>query len=138
MKRKLFDYNRDVAELRQYHGIKVCVNNAKKNFSVNPKKRIIDINTAFWTNCTTSQKAFVLEWCRRYIKTKDNFRADKQAMKFCLQNGFIESEILNLFHRCSFHSSLTRSQRLLMLTSISKYEYFWGNFKKWFKTKIKK
>jgi hypothetical protein len=131
MKKKQFDYNKPIHDIHSYHNISVFVNNQRKNFAVSIKNKLLDVNSRFWEQCTISQKVFILEWSRRFIKLKCQYKADNSALNYIKRNNYNESEIIKLFETVSFFSSNDRKQRLWNICTESKFEYFINNIIKW-------
>ena len=125
-----------ISENLQYRGFKLYPNNRLPHFRVLNKVRIIEYNTRWWYSLTPSQELFCLEWCRKFYRFKNIFKADEKTKNWYISKELPFDEIYTMYRTMNHGNRRIKEKRLyFLLTEEVKNEHkgFLVSIRKFFK-----
>lgn len=103
------------SEIDFYKGFKIYPNHKIKYLRINRRRRVMEINTRFFSRLSEGQQFFLLNW-GACIKGNDILTADKKAYKRTLAAGYEGQEIATLFDTMHFNRHLKQQRFYYILT----------------------
>lgn len=111
---KNFDFS------HKYKGFKIYITPDIKTFKIYQKSKSIEISRNFSENLNGHQKYFLVTYCIKFYKLKDNVKACNASIDVYKRNGLPEHDILELMDRINENKKLQKFISFNIISWLSK------------------